>query len=433
MTTHARRVLWFGVAGWFLAALTFFYAWVLRVSPSVMVDELMRDFGISAAVLGNLSAFYFYAYAAMQLPVGMSMDRWGPRRVLTVAMLIAGMGCALFALAPQVELAYAGRLLIGIGAGFGFVGSMVLAANWFAARRFALLSGVALAGGLLGGVAGQAPLAAFIAATDWRAAMWALAGAGVVLAILILAVVRDRPPDAPGAPPRTTESLGAALRGLGIVVRRPQTLLIAAAAMMLSTPILAFGGLWGVPYARLVYGIDRPEAAFLISTSLFGLVVGGPAWGWISDRIGRRRTPMLWGTVLSLATICALLYIPDLPKELFRILLFLFGFGGAAMAVSYAAGREHNADGATGAALGLINMMAVLGGAIFQPLVGLILDWLWALTDGQIVGGVRVYTPEMYRQALLTLPAVCVAGILACLFVRETYCRPIGEAAPATG
>jgi MFS family permease len=286
-------------------------------------------------------------------------------------------------------------------------------------------------GGLLGGVVGQAPLAAFVAATDWRTAMWVLAAAGLGMAVLIFAVVRDRPPAAPGAPPRRAESLGDALRGLGIVVRRPQTLLIALVAMMLSTPILAFGGLWGVPFARLVYGVDRPEAAFLISTSLFGLAAGGPAWGWISDRIGRRRAPMLWGTALSLVSICAILYVPDLPKEAFRVLLFLFGFGGAAMAVSYAAVREHNADGATGAALGLVNMMAVLGGAIFQPLVGLVLDWLWAAGDGRVVDGLRVYDADMYTQALTTLPAICAVGIFACCFVRETYCRPIGEAAPA--
>lgn len=431
MTTVARRVLWLGVAGWFLAALSFFYAWILRVSPSVMIDDLMRDFSISAAVLGNLSAFYFYAYAAMQLPVGLSMDRWGPRRVLAVAMLITCAGCAIFALAPSVDVAYAGRLLIGFGAGFAFVGSMVLAANWFPSRRFALLSGVALMGGLLGGVFGQGPVAAFVTATDWRTAMWVLAATGFILAVLIFVVVRDRPPGAVGAPAYRPEGLRDALRGLAIVVRRPQTLLIAAAAMMLSTPILALGGLWGVPYARLVYGIDRPEAAFLISTCLFGLAAGGPAWGWISDRIGRRRAPMLWGTALGFVTVSALIYIPGLPIEVFRLLLFLFGFGGAAMAISYAAGREHNADGATGAALGLINMAAVLGGAIFQPLVGLILDWLWALEDGQTAEGVRVYTLAMYRQALTTLPVVCVLGIFACLLVRETYCRPVGTAETA--
>ena len=140
---------------------------------------------------------------------------------------------------------------------------------------------------------------------------------------------------------------------------------------------------------------------------------------------------MLWGTVVSLATVSALIYVPDLPMEVFRLLLFLFGFGGAAMAISYAAGREHNADGATGAALGLINMAAVLGGAIFQPLVGLILDWLWAVSDGQMAGGVRIYTLGMYRQALTALPIVCVLGIVACLFVRETYCRPVGTSSSA--
>ena len=93
-----------GYAGYALGAAFFFYAWILRVSPSVMVDALMRDFAVSGAVLGNLSAFYFYAYAALQMPVGMAFDRWGPRKVMSLGVLLAGVGCLIFASAPSVEI-----------------------------------------------------------------------------------------------------------------------------------------------------------------------------------------------------------------------------------------------------------------------------------------------------------------------------------------
>ena len=132
-----------------LGALFFFYAWILRVSPSVMVEHLMRDFAVSGAILGNLSAVYFYAYAALQMPVGMALDRWGPRKVMSIAVLGAGAGCLIFAAAPNVEVAYLGRLLIGAGAAFGLVGGLVLAGNWFPPHRFAMLSGLIMASGLM--------------------------------------------------------------------------------------------------------------------------------------------------------------------------------------------------------------------------------------------------------------------------------------------
>ena len=109
----------------------FFYAWVLRVAPSVMVSELMRDLAVGGAILGNLSAFYFYGYSTMQVPVGLLMDRFGPRRLLTISALACTGGCLLFAASGEALSASLSRLVIGAGAAFGLVGAMTIAAQWF--------------------------------------------------------------------------------------------------------------------------------------------------------------------------------------------------------------------------------------------------------------------------------------------------------------
>ncbi len=108
---------------WSLGALFFCYAFFQRVAPSVLVSDLMRDFGVGAAVLGNLSAFYFYAYAGMQLPLGVLVDNWGPRRILTGGALVCGLGTLMFATADTLGPAYLGRLLVGGGAGAGCQGA----------------------------------------------------------------------------------------------------------------------------------------------------------------------------------------------------------------------------------------------------------------------------------------------------------------------
>src|SRR5215475_11719399 len=169
--------------GWLTGALFFLYAWVLRVAPSVMVEELMRDFAVGAALLGNLSAAYFYGYAGMQIPVGVLLDRFGPRRLITVAALVCAGGCVLFATGTTLATVTAGRFLIGASAAFSLVGSMCIAGQWFSPGRFALFSGLAMAAGMAGGVLGQAPLRLAVEATDWRTTMLMLAAGGVALSV----------------------------------------------------------------------------------------------------------------------------------------------------------------------------------------------------------------------------------------------------------
>ena len=177
---------------WATGAAFFFYAWVLRVAPSVMIDELMRDFGVGAAAVGSLSAFYFYGYAGMQIPVGMMIDRFGPRRLITASAAICALGAVLFALSPGFWGVAAGRFLIGASAAFSLVGAMAVAGQWFPATRFALLSGLAMMAGMLGGVFGQAPLRLVVDRLDWRTAMLLVAGGGLLIALSAWGTVRGR-------------------------------------------------------------------------------------------------------------------------------------------------------------------------------------------------------------------------------------------------
>src|SRR5262245_39190364 len=134
--------------GWLTGALFFFYAWVLRVAPSVMVEELMRDFAVGAAVLGHVSAAYFYRYPGMQVPFGVQLHRFEPRRLMSIAALVCAGCCELLATSHSLATPTAGRFLIGASAAFSLVGSMAVAGRWFRADRFAVLSGSAMAMGM---------------------------------------------------------------------------------------------------------------------------------------------------------------------------------------------------------------------------------------------------------------------------------------------
>jgi len=144
------------LAAWMLAASTFLYAFLQRVSPSVMVEDLMAGFGVGGTVLGNLSAFYLYAYAALQVPLGMLFDRFGVRRLMAGSMLAAAAGSAIFAAAQAIEMAYLGRMLIGAGVACTFVGALTVTAQTMPPARFAMLAGIVQMLGMVGAIFGSA-------------------------------------------------------------------------------------------------------------------------------------------------------------------------------------------------------------------------------------------------------------------------------------
>lgn len=397
---------------WLTAALFFFYAWVLRVAPSVMITELMRDFAVGAAAVGNLSAFYFYGYAGMQVPIGMMIDRFGPRRLIATSALVCALGCVLFAMSTAFWGVAAGRFLIGASAAFSLVGAMAVAGQWFPANRFALLSGWAMMMGMAGGVFGQAPLRLLVERLDWRRAVLLMAAGGLMIAIAAWLTVRDRQ--------RGSGGLGHVFAGLGKVMCNRQTWLIAIAGLGTTGPLLGFAGLWGVPYLAATEGLDQATAASITSTLFIGWGVGAPLFGWFSDRICRRRLPFIVGLVLVTAAMAALVYVPGMPIAAIAGLCFLCGFGGSSQIVGFAAAREHNAVALSGTAIGLVNGMVTGAGALYQPLLGWLLDLAW---NGQMASGARIYDAAAYRLAFSVLVVGASIGLLCTLAMRETYCR----------
>lgn len=394
-------------AAWLLASLFFFYAFAQRVAPSVMVEELMRDFAVGAAILGNLSAAYFYAYAALQVPIGLMVDRLGPRRLMTLGAAVAGLGSLVFAVSPSMPGAYAGRILVGVGAAFSWVGALTVAVQWFRPQRFAVLGGGTQAFGMAGAVFGQAPIALVVAAQGWRGASLALAGFGLALAAAIWAVARDRP--------AAVHAGGGLSANLRLAMANRQTWLSAIFGMAMVAPVVSFGGLWAVPYLTQTQGMSRAEAASLTSLLFIGWGVGAPILGGLSDRLGRRKPPMVIGAA---AAALALLAVPAVAHSppLFGALMAAIGFAASPMVVGVALARESNPPAVSGTVLGFVNTFVVGSGALFQPLIGYFLDLQW---DGRTVAGARVYGAAAYHVALAVLPATVAIGAVAALASRD--------------
>jgi len=409
---------------WGLGAALYLVGFFQRVAPAVITRELMAEFALSAVALGNLSALYFYSYVAIQIPTGVFVDHWGPRRVLTTGALIAACGMLLFALAPAHSVAGAGRLLVGAGVGVAFVSMLKLATHWVHPSRFALISGLALACGSLGGISAGVPLRLGVDALGWRGVMAAVGVATALLAVAMWYFVRDDPSER-GFRSFSTVSVAhrqshSMLGGIGEVFRYRNVWLNFIGCGAITGPMLAFGGLWGVPFLVSQYGLSTAEAAFVTSVMLVAWAVGSPLAGVLSDRLRRRKLPIVAGGALAAFLWSVLIYVPGLPYAILITTMAGLGIASGVVVIGFAFCKESVPASLAGTASGVANMGNMLGGMAMQPLIGWLLDRGW---DGGMAGDVRIYGFPAYAGGFTLMLAWLVAGLAALAFARETHAK----------
>ncbi|MBI4755887.1 MAG: MFS transporter [Betaproteobacteria bacterium] len=410
---------------WGLGALLYLVGFYQRVAPAVITDRLMTEFSLGAAALGNLSAFYFYSYAAMQIPTGVLADRWGPRRLLVGGAAVATLGTAVFAAAPTLAWANGGRLLIGASVAVAFVSMLKLATRWFHARHFVLASGLALATGILGAVLAGVPLRILVEAFGWRAVMWGSAALTGLLCAAIWLRVRDDPAQmgyashAPGhaGPGGAHRSVG---HDIAHVFGYRNTWLLLLTPFGVAGAMLTFGGLWGVPYLSQVYGLGKKEAAAITSAMLVAWAVGGPLLGALSQRMGRRKPLYVGTTAVALAGWCLIAFLPPLPLPALVALLLVLGFVSGSLIIGFAFTKESVPLHLAGTASGICNMGPLLGGAVLQPVVGLVLDARW---NGALEAGARIYDAGAWQAGFVVMTACIAASLVLVSLTRETHCR----------
>lgn len=402
------------IAVWGVAAFFYLGAFYLRTSPAVMTSELMRDFGIGAGQLGNLAAFYFYAYVLMQIPTGVLVDSWGARRLLIVGSLLAAAGCVIFGTTGSLGVASAGRAITGGATAVGWVVTLKLATHWFPSRRFATLSGIGLMIGNLGALVAQVPLRLLVESFGWRSVSVASGAVMVGMGILAWTVVRDDPSargyqsHAPAALRSTSHvPLLQLLAGFKDVFRYRNTWLIFIAQGGFVGGILSFAGLWGVPYLKLRYGIPLTSAAAVTSVMVVFFAAGCPVSGLLSDHLGARKPVYLAGILTATTGWSILFFVPGLSLTLFGVVGAVTAFASGANVLAFAYAKESVPSRFLGTISGAINVGNMLGPTLLQPGIGWMLDRVWG---GQVADGVRVYTTTNYQTAFLLVVGWCVVS-----------------------
>jgi sugar phosphate permease len=415
-----------GLLMWGLASLFYFYDYLLQVAPGAMKPELYDSFDLDAVYFGTLSAMFHYAYGIMQIPAGMLLDKFGPRRVLTQACALSTIGCLFFAIAETRFEANMSRLLMGVGAAFALMGCFKIASIWFAKHHFAFITGATITIGFFGAVVGLFALPDIMKLLHWRHSMGIAAIIGLVGTFSLYAIIRDRRPARSGEhagdafheeEPRSI-STKVLWKGLKTICTSKPTWYAAIYSGLMFCPTLAFA-LWGVPFLVEAQGFERELAGKMTSFLYIGWLFGAPFFGWVSDRFGNRVRPMYVASLSTLIISIALIYFEHMSSGMISGLLFGLGFASSGFVLSFVVIREINPIGIAGTALGFANTLNTLIGAMFQPLIGILLEW----TSRDVIlneQGDRLFQLNDYQNALSSLIFAIALSILLLTRVPET-------------
>ncbi len=412
---------------WLLGGLFFLMDYFVRISPSVITNQLMSTFHVSAFALGGLSAVFYYSYLFMQVPVGVLVDKYGPYRLLAISILVCALGSFLFGYTDSITVLYFSRFLIGFGGAFSFVGTLKLIYNWFPVKYFAILAGVTQALGMLGAYIGGAPMAKLFNVFGWRHTMIFIAGLFLLLCVVVMIFVRDRPKTFQKNQHKEIERIKV-LPGVYNVIKRPQVWINSLYIGLLYGPTAAFAGLWGVPYLRAYYHQSTTLVAAEVGMMFLGLAVGCPLFGWWSNAIRKRIPVMKIAPLVCLITICIIIFNNHIPflrhlsEPVVFILCFIYGVFNSGIIPSYALSTEVVPLKLSGITLGFTNLASLIIGALMLPIIGEVLDKVWA---GKMVQHHAVYSVSNYQHAFILFPACFIAAFAVSFFLKETHCKTI--------
>ncbi|GJM07085.1 MAG: MFS transporter [marine bacterium B5-7] len=382
----------------------------------------MSTYLVNAAALGNLAAFYYYAYTPMQLPVGLLLDRYGPRKILSLACGCCVLGTYWFASTDTLMLAQLGRFLTGLGSAFAFIGVLKLATIWLPPERFGLVAGLTAALGTVGAMIGDDVMSYSVQVIGWRHTLtWAVV-VGVLLSVLIYIYVRDNKHHSIHDKRKAMATANINWHGILEILKNPQMWIVGAMGCFIYLPTTVLGEMWGIPYLRSARHFTHMHAAFAVSFLFLGFTIGAPLWGYLSDRFHTRKLPFIFGSFFALVASLLLIYLHHLNFALASVLLFILGLSYSVQSLVFALANEHSPPRLAATSMAVTNMFVMLGGMLLQPLVGILLQLNEKVIP--VVGHVHVYTNYAYSHALLVLPVGLVLCGFLSFILKETGGRP---------
>lgn len=405
---------------WGIAVFYYLYEYVLRISPAVMVAEIMHSLQIDAAGMGSLSAVYFVVYGVMQIPVGILVDNYGPKRPLLCAALLITLGSFLFSYSHILLLSYISRGLIGFGSSFGYLCCLKLIVNWFQSKRFAFMCSLVNMVGMIGAFAGEITLSHLMSGFTWRQLLFSLSFVGILVVILLFLFVKNFPSKLPHNKGNihTTKIFTnhpSLKRTFIKILTSKDVILSAIFVALIYCTFDTIAALWGTSYLEKTYHLNRNGAADISSLIFLGAIIGFPFIGWLTSHLQNwhKRLMMIAATIM-FATAIAIWLAPS-NLMLVRALFLLLGFCAGSTATATALAKESMPLEISGITMSVVNTSLVLIGAVSQPVFGYLLEL-----------GKQFHTTEVsllsiadFHRAFFLMPCLYIIALFCAFFVKQ--------------
>ena len=412
-----------GLVIWFLAATFFLYEFFLRTFIGTVADQLIPQLHLNAESFSLVGSAYFVTYGLMQIPVGILLDKFSVKLIMTFATFICALATFLFARATGFNSAVLGRLLMGFGSSFAFVCLLVVAVTWFPRKYFGFFAGISQFIGTMGPLLAGGPLIHWMNHyhLNWRQALTIIAVFGLLLMFLSLLFVREKPREQKAALVYL-EIKKPLKEGLYKLIKNKQAWYVALYSACVYVSIAIMGAMWGTDYLQ-ARGLSQDDAANMVSLAWLGYAIGCPLFGMISDLMKRRLPMLIVSAVLGFISISLIVYV-NLSQQLslYAILFFIFGLAASGQNIGFAAISEHVGVAVRATALGLNNAVIMFFSAILPPIA----SYFIFIRAGANSTHFQV---NDFFLAFMCMPLVYLLAILlSVFFIKETYCRPLKSA-----
>lgn len=424
----SRQIQYYRWAIFAILATAYLLVYFHRLSLSVVAANLVKDFNTSASVLGLLGSIYFYCYAIMQLPAGLLSDSVGPRKTVTFFLLIAAFGSVLFGFSPNIETAFAGRIMVGFGVAMVFIPTMKILSQWFYPHEFAFMAGILNAVGGIGVLAATWLLGIMTVILGWRLSFEIIGVSTLSIVILNWIIVRDRPqdkgwrsiidePQAASGNHDPNRQLISLKDGVRRVVSEKYFWPVAVWFFFDCGIFFGFGALWSGPFLMHVYGMSHEETGSILSMIAWGMIFGSPLIGFLSDKVFKsRKKPFMICSFILFADLLVMYLSPaGFSKPALYLIFFIFSVCSSAIVIiGFTTTKELFPVQIAGTSVGTVNLFPFLGGAIYMPLMGRVLDAFPKAASGG-------YSVQGYKTLLLLLMLSSLAALGSTFLMKETF------------
>lgn len=401
-----------GLIVWFAGVFYYLYQYIIRVSPGVMVDDLMLAFALDAESLGYLVATTTFFYALVQLPVGVVSDLFGARKIILYSVLLCTLGVAAMAWTHYLPVAFAGRALIGIGSAAGFICVSKVSSEWFPVSQKALWLALTVLMGTLGALLGYAPLARLTEAIGWRDSLTYLVWLGCLVFIFNILFLKDR-----AITQDKFLDQGKIVQQIKEVLQSRFVWLYALTALGMYLPISVFADLWGVSFLTLKYGLSREVAAKVLSWSYVGTCGGVIFIALISNILNQVRLLIGIAAAAVTALMTVIVFMPDLSNTVLSVLLVLLGVFVGTEILCFSKACQENDINVAATVTGFLNFVVTIGAAFVQQMVGGLIKWFWnGETNNE---GLPIYQVSDYQQALSLVIGISFLSFLLAFFLQD--------------